>query len=209
MGEWESWRVAEWEKRKTSSFPPIAPSPASTDPFIRGSDYLRAARQLALQPGTIDVAEDIGSRIRICTWIGSNIDAINAELRTCLEACHSCFHPQERREMQILAAPLAEGLGVDGFCNILTEPRAIVIDVGRIYPQDWLSIVAHEYAHAHLGFPGHDRRFFAVLVHLCLGLGLEPPQVDEFSEGDRETWLRNWPHCTARPDPLAFWRGQA
>lgn len=195
-----------WEV--VSPLTPLLPSPASPDPFIRGSDYLRAVRQLAVEPGMIDVTEDIDLRIRICTWIGNNIDAINAELQTCLEACHSCFHPQERREMQILAAPLAEGLGVDAFCNITAEPSALIIDVGRIYPQDWLSIVAHEYAHAHLGHPGHERDFLAVLVHLCLGLGLEPPQVEKFNQSERSDWLRNWPHCTPRPHSLAFWCGQ-
>lgn len=197
----EGWEVV-------SPLTRLLASSESSDAFIRGSDYLRAVRQLAVQPGMIEVTENIDSRIRICTWIGNNIDVINAELQTCLEACHSCFHPQERQEMQILAAPLAEGLGVDAFCNISAEPRALVIDVGRIYPQDWLSIVAHEYAHAHLGYPGHDRNFLAILEHLCLGLGLEPPQVKKFNQSDRESWLRNWPHCTPRPDPLAFWCGQ-
>lgn len=179
-----------------------------SEAFIRGSDYLIAVRQVALGPETIDITDDISDRIRICTWIGHNIDAINAELDACTEACQSCFHPQDRRKVQIKAAPLAEKLGVDAFCNILVEPVAIVLDVGRIERQDWLSVVAHEYAHAHLGAPGHDQRFLEVISHLCLGLGLEPPGWEPTTEQpDREIWLRNWPHCAARPDPLAFWKG--
>ncbi|MBW4493012.1 MAG: hypothetical protein KME26_07975 [Oscillatoria princeps RMCB-10] len=185
-------------------------SPIPSDPFLRGADYLNAVRRLALQPETIGVADDINERIRICTWIGHNIDAVNAELSECLEACHSCFYPEDRRVMRILAAPLAGEFGVDALCNILAQPVAILIDAGRIHPQDWLSVVAHEYAHAHLGAPGHDRRFLAVISHLCLGLGLELPVWEPaWEEGEREAWLRNWPHCRPTPDPLAFWKGGA
>lgn len=179
-----------------------------SDPFLRGADYLNALRPLLLQPGMIDVADDINDRIRICTWIGQNIEALNAELNTCLEACHSCFHPQHRQRMQIFAAPLAEEFGVDGLCNILVEPITIFIDVGRINRPDWLSIVAHEYAHGHLRSAGHEQRFLAVIGHLCLGLGLDVPVLEGTEEPERETWLRNWPHCPSTPNSLAFWTGE-
>ncbi|WP_017720251.1 hypothetical protein [Kamptonema formosum] len=187
---------------------PISKIPS--DPFLRGAEYLNAVRRLALHPEAIGVADDINERIRICTWIGHNIDAVNAELEACLDACHSCFYPQDRRVMRILAAPLAGQFGVDALCNILAQPVAILIDAGRIHPQDWLGVVAHEYAHAHLGAPGHDRHFLAAISHLCLGLGLDLPVWDRaWQAGEREAWLRNWPHCRPTPDPLAFWKGGA
>lgn len=174
-----------------------------SDPFVRGYEYLNGVRQLALEPDMVDISDNPIVRDRIYCWIGHHIDSINAELNACLEACHGCFHPELRRPMQIWAAPLAQEFGIDGFCNILIDPTVILIDVGRIAPQDWLSIVVHEYAHGHLDSPGHDQRFFQVLSHLCLGLGLEPPVW----QSDIETYLRNWPHCPSMANPLAFWMG--
>lgn len=147
-------------------------------------------------------------RDRICTWIGNYIDIVNARLNACLDACHECFYPEQRRPVHIFATPIAQRFGIDGFCNILVEPAVILIDVGRIAPQDWLSIVAHEYAHAHLGFPGHDQRFLAVMEHLCLGLGLEPPRCKpDMPLTEIETRLRNWPPYHSTQNPLAFWMG--
>ena len=176
---------------------------SSNDPLMRGYNYLNAVRQLALEPRMLDVTGDRHQLESICSWIGDRIDAINAELQGYLEACHSCFHIPERRSMRILATPLAQEFGIDGLCNILIDPTVILIDVGRTAPEDWLSIVVHEYAHAHLGSPGHDRRFFEIVSHLCLGLGLEPP----YWQPDSETYLRNWPHCASTTNPLAFWMG--
>ena len=139
----------------------------------------------------------------VCGWIGENIDRINLKLKDCLQACHDCLHPQERRPMQIFAAPLAPTLGLDGFCNIRITPVTLLVDVGRVYPEDWLAIVAHEYAHAHLGNSGHDATFATLLSHLCLGLGLDLP----IWEPGMEMKLRHWPPCPSRSDPLAFWRG--
>lgn len=205
-------RVRELESPSTFNIPyPQSPSPLippqMADPFVRGSDYLNAVRQLALDPGMIQVGEEIANRIRICTWIGQHIDAINLELNACLDTCHQCFQADLRREMHIWAAPLASDLGVDGLCNILLDPVVILIDVGRIDPADWLSIVVHEYVHAYLKSPGHDRHFLAVLTHLCLGLGLEPPVVEGMDRVRMEAVLRNWPHCGSRKDPLTFWIG--
>ncbi|NJM71096.1 MAG: hypothetical protein HC862_13160 [Scytonema sp. RU_4_4] len=143
-----------------------------------------------------------GDRTIICTWIGENIHVVNEALRCCLEACHECFYPQMRPDTRIFAVPLAQTFGLDGLCNISITPITILIDAGRVTPENWLSIVAHEYVHAYLGSPGHGKDFAAVLSHLCLGLGLETPpeQMDATS-------LRSWPPYPSISDPLAFWRG--
>ena len=150
----------------------------------------------------VDVMENLRDRTSICIWIGKNIHAVNAELKACLQACHECFHYQKRRPIQIFAVPIAQPYGIDGLCNPQTTPVTILVDVGRVVPQDWLKIVAHEYAHALVGNFGHHREFANILSHLCLGLGLEPPGTD------LEGQLRHWPPCKATLDPLAFWRGQ-
>jgi hypothetical protein len=197
---------------KESSQFPISPaqSPVSNRQFPianyllnRGYEYLDAVQHLALEPGMVDVEEQW--RDRVCTWIGDRIDVVNAKLNADLQACHDCFHPQERRQMQILATPLAGNYGIDGLCNIRVNPIVILIDVGRIPPDDWLSVVVHEYAHAHLAAPGHDQHFLKVISHLCLGLGLNWHLP--LWEPGMDVLLRNWPHCDATTDPLAFWRG--
>ncbi len=180
----------------------VGDSPTDLNAFRRGLEYLHAMQDLALEPEMVNLLESVRDRATILTWIGKNIDAVNAILQQCLLACHDCFHPQERRSMQIFAVPLAQSLGLDGLCNIATNPITILIDVGRVAPDGWLSIVAHEYAHAHIASPGHHPSFAVVLSHLCLGLGLHSP--DESTE-----WtLRSWPPYTPTLTPLAFWRGE-
>lgn len=179
------------------------------DPFQRGWEYLDQMRQLTPEPGMIELSDDISDRIRICTWIGDHIDGINLELADCLEACHQCFPVADRQKIQIFAAPLASRFGIDGLCNIWLDPIAILIDVGRVGSEDWFSLVVHEYAHAHLKSPGHDRRFLEVLTHLCLGIGIIPPVWSpEMNPLAIASLLRNWPHCTPTPNPLAFWQGE-
>ncbi|MGQ4650634.1 hypothetical protein [Lyngbya aestuarii] len=175
----------------------------SSDPFLRGYHYLNAIRQLTLAPGMVDVTDDLSEFEGICTWIGNYIDAVNQELNRCLEACHGCFSSSMRRSIGIFATPLANKFGIDGLCNLGVSPVVILIDVGRTAPQDWLKIVIHEYAHAHLGYPGHGQQFFEIIVHLCLGLGLQPPRP----QLDMEISLQNWPHCEIKKNPLAFWMG--
>ncbi|RCJ14564.1 hypothetical protein A6S26_10635 [Nostoc sp. ATCC 43529] len=175
-----------------------------TDAFTRGRDYLHLVQEFALEPGMVDVFDNLRDRIAICTWIGKNINSVNATINTYLEACHQCFHPQERRHIQIFAVPIAQSFGIDGLCNILTNPITILVDVGRVAPKDWFGIVVHEYAHAHLGDYGHNQQFAKILSHLCLGLGLEPP----LWEAGMEATLRSWPYCQSTIDPLEFWIGK-
>ena len=177
----------------------------SSDPFTQGLDYLYGVRSLAPAPEMVDLVHDLTLRIPICTWIGNHIQAVNAELTACLQACHDCFHPWEQPQIQIFAAPLAQSFGLDGLCNLETEPVTLLIDAGRLATADWVALVSHEYAHAHAGSPGHHEAFARSLTHLCLGLGIAPP-LDRLNSQD---CLRSHPEYRSTPDPLAFWRGES
>lgn len=189
--------------------PTAAVQGSPDDLFLAGFEYLAQVRQLAFSPDMIETAEATRDRIRICTWIGENIQAINLMLNAYLYACHQCFELAERPTVRILAAPLSERLGLDGLCNLWVEPTTILVDVGRVAPADWVCVVAHEYAHAYLKTPGHDPRFLAVLNHLCLGLDLPPLVYSPVGaiEIDLEQCLQSWPPCEALMDSLAFWSG--
>jgi hypothetical protein len=176
----------------------------STDPFARGLDYLYGVRSLAIDSEMIDAVYDLEHRIPLCTWIGKHIDAVNRELEGYLQVCHDCFHSWEQPEIQIFAAPIAQSFGIDGLCNLQTNPITILIDVGRVVPADWLLLVVHEYAHGHVGFPGHHEQFARSLAHICLGLGIAPPP----RESGMESQLRFYPDCRPTQNPLAFWRGE-
>jgi len=175
----------------------------SHDPFTWGLDYLYGVRSLALEPEMVDLVHDLEQRIPICIWIGEQIEAINTQLNTCLQICHDCFHPWERPTVQIFATPLAQSFGLDALCNFQTNPISILIDVGRMMPKDWLLAVAHEYAHAHVGYPGHHQQFARSLAHLCLGLGIAPPP----DQADMAESLRYYPGYFPTQDPLRFWCG--
>lgn len=172
------------------------------DPFVRGLDYLQQVRRLAQDINLIDLRENQRDQIALCTWIGLHIDAVNLELNCCLYACQSCFHEWERRTVQIYAAPFRTAYGIDGLCNLHGTPTIILIDAGRVASSDWLGLVAHEYAHAHVGSPGHGQPFFQAMSHLCLGLGLPQPSVEQ---ADR---LSQWPPSRSKLDAIGFWRGE-
>jgi hypothetical protein len=142
-------------------------------------------------------------RISICSWIGKSITTVNQRLQSGVNVCHECFNFSDRRSIQIFAVPFAPSVRLDGVCNISIAPTTILVDIGRVAPSDWLALIAHEYAHAHLGYPGHDRAFARTLTHLCLGLGLPQPPATESNES-----LYYWPPYQPTLDPLAFWRGE-
>ena len=175
----------------------------STDPFTRGLDYLYGVRSLALKPEMIDLIDQLDNRIPTCIWIGNHIEAVNRQLAGDLQTCHDCFHGWEQRPIQIFAAPLVQSFKIDGLCNLQTNPVTILIDVGRVLPKDWRRLVAHEYAHAHAGFPGHHSQFERSLAHLCLGLEIALPH----HQPDQTDWLQFYPDYVPTQDPLAFWRG--
>jgi hypothetical protein len=180
---------------------PVQKLSEQTQTYRDGVEYLRQIESRLPDPRMVDVMANLRDRVVICHWIGSQIEGINALLRSHVETCHQCFDISDRREIEILAVPLADAVGLDGFCNITTVPTTVLIDVGRLAQSDWLALVAHEYAHAHLGYPGHDRAFADVLSHLCLGLGFAQPVLT-----DRQ--LHYWPPYPPEIDPLAWWRGE-
>ncbi len=167
----------------------------------RGLEYLQRMQPLALEPAMIN-GLSLPDQGAITAWIGQHQDRLNAQLQTYVQACHACFHLPARPQVQIFAVPLAAAFGFDGLCNHATDPIAILVDLGRVVPQDWLRLVVHEYAHAQAGTPGHHDRFGAALAQLCLGLAIEAPPTDA------SHWP-HWPRCHPTSDPLAFWRGQS
>jgi hypothetical protein len=177
---------------------------SSSDAVTRGLDYLYGVRSLALDPEMIDLVYDLEKRNPICRWISDHIDAVNTRLSVYLQICHDCFHPWEQPVIQIFAAPLAQSFRLDALCNFQTNPITVLVDVGRVMPKDWLLVVAHEYAHAHAGSPGHHARFARSLTHLCLGLEIAPPPYQPGLEDS----LRFYPAYPPTQDPLAFWRGE-
>jgi len=170
--------------------------------YERGLAYLQQAASLALEPDMVYIPDGLGDRIRLCTWVDTHIQATNARLDQLLLRCHQCFYPQQQRPIRILAVPLAEKYGIDGCCNINLLPVTMLLDVGRVNPEDWLRLVVHEYAHAYVGHPGHQEDFVQVLTHLCLGLGLPAPPSTA-----TDASLRHWPHYQPVPFPLHFWHG--
>ena len=196
------------------NFPPYSVGKWSdrADPFARGLDYLHHVRTLALEPDIVNMfdrstdasADRQRQYTAIYTWIGLHINTVNAELNACLNACQECFQLGERPAVQIFAAPLTPSYGIDGVCNLRTNPITILVDTGRVDSKDWLGLVAHEYTHAYVGSPGHQHSFFTVLSHLCLGLGFEPPPWKSGSEQQ----LRSWPPGRPLPNSVSFWLGQ-
>ena len=174
-----------------------------TQAYQIGVAYLDWVKSVLPDPQMIDVMSNLRDRVSICNWIGTQIESVNISLQAHLNACHDCFDIADRRPVQIFAIPFASSVQLDGFCNITTVPTMILVDVGRVAPADWLALVAHEYAHAHLGYPGHNRAYAEVLSHLCLGLGFAQPS---FQPDDRSIYC--WPPYSPSIDPLAWWRGE-
>jgi hypothetical protein len=178
------------------------PPALNEDVALRGTRYLEELRQIAPAAVEVELEGALSDRMKMCRWIGQQIQRVNQHLLALLEACEACLYPPDRPPVQILAAPLASHLGLEGICLLQTQPITLLVDVGRVLPSDWLGMVAHEYAHAVVGSPGHDVRFWQTLTHLCLGLGLLPPPTSYSSES-----LASWPPCRPQARPTAFWAG--
>jgi hypothetical protein len=177
---------------------------SKTIAYQAGFEYLQGLQILLPDPQMVDVMNNLRDRVSICNWIGSQIEDVNKLLQAHLNACHECFDPAVRKSIQILAVPFSSSVRLDGFCNINTNPTTILVDVGRVAPADWLALVTHEYAHAHLGYPGHDQAYAEVLSHLCLGLGFPQPSLIADNQS-----LYYWPIYSPEIDPLAWWRGES
>jgi hypothetical protein len=169
-----------------------------------GVEYLDKISAILPDLQMVDVMANLRDRVSICTWIGKSIGAVNLQLQADLRACDECFNVVDRRSIQIFAVPFAASVRLDGFCNIEITPTTILVDVGRVAPADWLALVAHEYAHAHLGISGHDAKYARILGHLCLGLGLP-----NRSSMQNDIELYYWPPYPPVLDPLEFWRGES
>jgi hypothetical protein len=162
-------------------------------------DYLHRIQQFELEPDMIHLRWSDQAQI----WMAANFDRLNAILNQHLISCQDCFFPENRVSAIVFAAPINPQLRIDAFCNVRVDPQAIVVDVGRIVPADWLKVVAHEYAHAVVGSAGHSPRYASVLQHLCLGLGLDLLPLP----WPGEEALQGWPHCRPTIDPIRFWQG--
>lgn len=182
------------------SLDPVQPV-GRLEALASGAAYLEQVRKLAPAPDMIACLEQPAEQAARASWIGRHVEAINRRLRSQLANCEACFYPVDRPAVTILAAPLAAQLKLDGLCHLGRQPVVLLIDVGRLAPPDWLGAVAHEYAHAVVGSPGHDGRFQQVLSHLCLGLGLPSPPASN----DRA--IAGWPPSRPTEHPAAFWQG--
>ncbi len=139
-----------------------------------------------------------------CVWTGHHIEALNAQLALLLQACHNSVAPDWRTPdwpppIQLYAAPLAAGFGLDGICCWPAGQALILLDLGVLEPQHWPALLLHEYAHALSGQPGHHPVFQEILGLLSMAMGLE-------INGD------NWQSLPAYPrrrDRIAFWLGAA
>ena len=187
--------------------PNLAVQPAQA----RGRHYVDWLHQVLPTTELLTLGHSSRDRQRILAWMGRHSEAINLWLNVALLQCRRCLVTGTDPRVSILAAPLATEFGLAGLCmpGSETKPTLIVIDIGRVPPSDWLGLIAHEFAHAWLGRPGHDREFQQVLNHLCLGLGLPECPVDwhTTSRSTAEQALRHWPPATILDDALATWRG--
>jgi len=173
--------------------------PPGHDSGLRASRYLQAIRDLAINPHWIGLAEHGADCSPSLAWLGAHIDGINHQLHTILGECLDCFHGEHQPAVQILAAPILRGAGIDGFCNLTVYPITLVVDPSRVEAPDWPKLVMHELAHGMARSAGHGDAFRAALAHLCLAFDLpEPPE--ESSPG----LLQAWPPYRARANRADF-----
>ena len=170
------------------------------DPVGRASRYLAWVRQLLPGCDWVTLTDISQTELAMLVALGSHIQAINQELTLLLADLISCWPNYHQRSVQILAAPLAPRLRIDGFCNMTVVPTTLIVDPGRVDPRDLTHLVAHELAHAIAQTPGHGPGFYRALEHLCLaqGLPLPPPQPE---------LLKFWPPCQPHPQSTQFWLG--
>jgi hypothetical protein len=178
--------------------PPEPPMEAE----VWGSQYLAMVRDLAVQPAWVSLAHVADPPGAALDWLGRHIHQVNRQLDAMVRDLLDCFAPGEQPRVQIFAAPIAPAAGVDGFCNPHSAPITLIVDPGRIVPEHWSRLVAHELAHAVTQAGGHDEGFRDAIAHLCLAQDLPLPTPELSAET-----LCYWPPCRRPPDPANFWLG--
>jgi hypothetical protein len=171
------------------------------DPVVRANDYLRWVRQRAIQADWIALTNAEDQHLATLMAIGTSIHQLNQRLHQMLDTLLLGLRPEERPRVQIVAAPIALKVGVDGFCNLQTSPITLIVDPSRILPADWLHLVVHELAHAVTQGVGHGSRFFQTLSTLCIAQDLPLPPSDSLQRGV----LPYWPPCRPNPGAEQFW----
>lgn len=190
----------------------------------RGVDYLYGLRLGLAEPELISLMLHPLYRRVACGWIGTHIQALNAALLPLLVACHASVLPQLRPDVRLFAVPLSPQFGLDGFCCLHDSgagthsgppllppaPISILLDLGVLEPPFWLSLVAHEYAHALVASSGHDLPFQRALSLLCRGLDLDLNLYSQPLSLQPLSLQPNWqqlPTYPRRSNRLAFWWG--
>lgn len=180
-------------------------SPPSDANFLeRGRAYCQRIQSLLPE---LDWCIDLNGKDQLqrFIWIGKNIHCLNSKLWQLTLTCSSCFLQNNYPLVQTWAFPLdwlVTEPSLVGLCGPQTEPKTLLIDVGQVHPDDWLGVVAHEFAHAMSG-AGHGPDFQTVLTHLCIGLGLPTPAT----LSDEQT-LKHWPPHRPYHQP-GYWFGEA
>lgn len=169
------------------------------EPGFRAARYLQIIRDLAVNPYWIGLSDQGVDCSQALKWIGHHVGEINHQLEAILQECLTCFHPDQRPETQIFAAPILSKAGIDGFCNLNVTPVTLIVDPGRVMCPDWYKLVIHEVAHGMANSAGHGEAFRNALAHLCLAFDLpEPP-------ADAPRLLQTWPPYLANTAPALFW----
>ena len=184
-----------------AAHPWLSPPAPGTDPVVRANEYLRWVRQRSLQADWIALTNTEDQHLAVLMAIGEKIHQINQRLHHILTDLLAGLRPEERPVVQVLAAPIAFRVGVDGFCHLQTRPITLIVDPSRILPADWPHLVVHELAHAVAQGAGHGPRFFQALSTLCIAQDLPIPPSDSLQRG----MLPYWPPCRPNPEAEQFW----
>lgn len=177
-----------------------APEP-SVDPVVRANEYLRWVRQRSIQADWIALTDAEEQHLATLTALGTSIHHLNQRLHQILTDLLMGVRPEDSPRVQIVAAPIALKVGVDGFCHLNTQPITLIIDPSRILAADWPHLVVHELAHAITQGAGHGPRFLQTLSTLCIAQDLPIPPSDSLQRGV----LPYWPPCRPNPRVDQFW----
>lgn len=165
----------------------------------KAAQYLRVIRDLAINPQWVGLSDQGADCSSALDWIAAHIGTINRELNGILQEGLDCFHPEQRTDTQVFAAPILAKAGIDGFCNLSVRPVTLIVDPGRVLRTDWPKLVIHELAHSMARSAGHENNFRLALAHLCLAFDLpEPPS-------DAADLLQRWPPYRANGNRAKFW----